>query len=596
MKYHLQVLRDINTDYKKKPILYLDKWAVPLDILFSKNDINVMPSYLENRNEEDLSYSKLTILESKIMQKLCDSLNAIHGVNYSIRFWYILLGQWVRRFTRYVYNRYHSLKCCFNVYEISSVGLYDIDVQDVLTKDYNHFMCEINQDELSSYVIDKIIRYKNKEKIIMYGDKECLSVQNELKLQQSMSNRTKWKIRIAELISLFANKLNSNSAPVITSTYMTRVNEALLQVLFGNFPLLYINTEYSPELDMNASLREMLKHKLYSGFSVGFESFVMAIIPELIPKIYLEGFNDLIKRSKQLPLPSNPKFIFTSNRYISDEVFMAWTGLKIDLGAYYFLIQHGNVSGESKNHNPSIEELVCDKYLTWGWCHNRHKHVRSFVSNGKVSSLPKSVNKRGCLLLIERGCIGRERIEDVSERYINYLDSKAIFYGGVKKEIKSKIIIRMHIIMYLIPLFDERNRWFEVNNAIQFDSPNNSVGDSIKNSKLVVYFYQSTGILESISANMPFLAYLDDFDSLTVEAKRAYQIMIDVGVFYIDVKQLALKVNDVWDNTDKWWGSLEVQRARKYFSRLLARSEKSPVLRLKNVLSDQCGLISKNNN
>jgi len=594
MKYYLQVLRNIDINHDGLSVLYLDRWAVPLDILFGNNDITVMPSYLEDRNEVDVSYSRLTILESKVMQKLCESLNAIHGVEYSTRFWYILVGQWVRRFTRYVYNRYHSLECCFNTYDISSVGLYDIDVQNVLTKDYNHFMSEINQDKLCSYIVEKIIRYKNKEKIIRYSNKEYLPIQNDLKLQQATSNRTKWKIRIAEFISLFSNKLNSNAAPVITSTYLTKFNELLLQMFFGNFPLLYINTEYSLKLDRSASLRGRLKDKLYNDNSVGFESFVMMIISELIPKVYLEGFNALITRSNQLPLPSNPKFIYTSNRYISDEVFMAWTGLKVESGTYYFLSQHGNVSGESKNHNPSIEELVCDKYLTWGWCHNIHKHVSSFVINGKVLSLPKRVNKDGGLLLIERGYIGRERIEDVSERYINYLDSKDIFYGHLKKELKSKIIVRMHIIMHLIPLFNEKNRWLDLDNAIKFDSPNNSVVDSIKSSKLVVYFYQSTGILESIAANMPFLAYLDDFDSLTVEAKKAYQIMIDVGVFYIDVKQLALEVNNVWENTDKWWASLEIQQARKKFSKLLARSEKSPVFRLKNTLSEQCSLVSKN--
>ena len=109
----------------------------------------------------------------------------------------------------------------------------------------------------------------------------------------------------------------------------------------------------------------------------------------------------------------------------------------------------------------------------------------------------------------------------------------------------------------------------------------------IKQSRLIIHGYDSTGILETLSFNIPSLAFWqNNFEHLRESAKPYYQLLVDSGIVHTSAESLANKVNEVWDNVDAWWCQSNVQDARLKFCERYARTSKNPLGELKIILNN----------
>jgi putative transferase (TIGR04331 family) len=100
-----------------------------------------------------------------------------------------------------------------------------------------------------------------------------------------------------------------------------------------------------------------------------------------------------------------------------------------------------------------------------------------------------------------------------------------------------------------------------------------------------VHSYDSTGILETLSQNIPTLAFWQNgFEHLRESAKPYYQLLVDVGIIHLTPESIAQKVNAVWDDIDAWWMQDNLQDARKKFCNQYARPSRNPVNQLIKLL------------
>jgi putative transferase (TIGR04331 family) len=108
-----------------------------------------------------------------------------------------------------------------------------------------------------------------------------------------------------------------------------------------------------------------------------------------------------------------------------------------------------------------------------------------------------------------------------------------------------------------------------------------------KQSRLLIFSYDSTGILEALTSNIPTLAFWQNgLDHLNDSAKIQYQKMIEAGIFYLNPESLAKTVNEIWDSVEFWWNQESIQIARVEFCRQYARSSKSPLKDLRKILKE----------
>ncbi len=584
-KYNISTVSGYGFSDNDFPILCLDRWTSfkyrsDFDDNYCKH-IDCPCDY--NNNQMDREYSYINKLESELLTSLVISLNEIHGLNKSYRFWQILIGHWLRSTIRYAYNRYKSLSALLNEYDIQSISLLKYDYDLIVPKNYKDYSRKVNDNSRDSFILRQILIYLKADHLIVDVDNNISK--DFIDNNSSKTEKVSFVRKIIVYLSRITKKLNFDNNPVIISTRMTRLQEILLQLSFYSLPYgLYFKD--CKDIEINTVKREALYTLMVGEVQKeGFEGFVINLISKMIPKSYLEEYNHLHEEANNLHLPKKPKFIFTSNSFQSDDVFKLWIATNVEKGIKYIVGQHGNVYGESKYDSPYIEEITADKFITWGWKYNS-KYLKGFILNKHYGKFKyrESHGKSKNLLLIERGTRGKKHIEEISIEYEKYLSSKKEFYTNLGLNIKDRLIIRPTAITIANNALGEIKQWSEMSQKIQVETTDIRIDKLVNKSDLVVCFYQGTALLELLAANYPVVGYLDRYDSLNVESKKYYDLLVEVGICHIDVHSLAAEINSAWSDVSAWWYSKKVQRARNEFCSNYARTSSSPVSDMRKLI------------
>ena len=134
--------------------------------------------------------------------------------------------------------------------------------------------------------------------------------------------------------------------------------------------------------------------------------------------------------------------------------------------------------------------------------------------------------------------------------------------------------------------WSEEARWQAFDSSLKIDTGDTDIRELIAQSRLVVHSYDSTGILETLSQNIPTLAFWQNgFDHLCDSAKPHYQLLVDAGIVHLTPESVAQKVNEVWSDVDSWWNNETTQCARRHFCNNYAQISDTPLLEMKNTLT-----------
>ena len=162
------------------------------------------------------------------------------------------------------------------------------------------------------------------------------------------------------------------------------------QIKNNQIPKLWrsINVPYT-ELDINK--RNYLKKRINKYSSPNsFDIFYNILLERLvyhIPRIYLEGFEELESFCLKLPWPAKPSKIFTSIGFYSDDVFKKWCASKVENGSKLVTFQHGGHYGIGKfDSTEEHQTKISDQFLTWGWSEKNKDFIKPF---GMVKPLKK---------------------------------------------------------------------------------------------------------------------------------------------------------------------------------------------------------------
>jgi putative transferase (TIGR04331 family) len=335
--------------------------------------------------------------------------------------------------------------------------------------------------------------------------------------------------------------------------------------------------------DCNKSVREKLKNKFISRSACKLEEIITSLLFDLLPICYLEGFGDLEKIANRQPWPRDPKFIFTSNNYEADEIFKFWCATKVEKKIKYFVGQHGNRYGISKNFSDQIEEITSDKFITWGYKGKLPQHTPAFVlkTAGDKKERPRF---NGGLLLIQQHLPHRYETWDTDAEFVQYFDDQKEFVKMLSTNPKKELLIRLHHAHNFFR-WNEMKRWTDFDPSINIDDGSVNIKKLISKNKLIVQSYNSTGTLETLSKNIPTLIFWQNkLDIIEENAIPNFQLLINAGILHLSPKSAANKVNEIWDKTENWWQQKNVQDARKEFCDIYARKSKNPVFELKKIL------------
>ena len=89
----------------------------------------------------------------------------------------------------------------------------------------------------------------------------------------------------------------------------------------------------------------------------------------------------------------------------------------------------------------------------------------------------------------------------------------------------------------------------------------------LKKSRLVFFNYDSTGLLENLSLNIPSVClWHDTYSHLNEDYVKKYKKLVEAKILFEDFDQLLDHINKYWDNIDQWWLSTRTQKIIKEFN------------------------------
>lgn len=584
---HLITTADERTWKFDRPVIFLGEWCRAYDRKEIWQDMNaiIAAPYGLGKARKDADRAEARILEEKVFPILCDVLNQYHGTHHDLRFWQIVLGHWFRRYVDVILNRVRTLEKCLHTYQLSGVTACTDEDYSLAPLSTYTALSAFNDDIWNNALCVRILRLMGGAgcpvEVIAGGEFKGGLGASMATNASPMQKVWKWSYRqVRNLIELFSRE----SDALIINSGLPRIEEIKLQLALRQMPQLWTSPQFEIVASPSHTLRRSLSDQLTDGVSEGLLGILRLLVFELLPVCYLEGFVELEENVQQLPWPKTPKLIFTSNNFDTDELFKLWTATKVEAGHKYVVGQHGNSYATHRYHCPAtIEEVTADKFLTWGWEGGLPQHTSAFIFK-MAGRKPGVYNRNGGLLLIETIMDLRINTWDVAAEFNVYFEDQKSFVAELSGVPRRNLTVRLHAAWRRLK-GGEAYRWHEFDPDINIDWGASAIGALISQSRLVVHSYDSTGILETLSQNIPTLAFWqNELDHLQDSARPYYQLLVDAGIVHLTPETAAAKVNAIWDDVDGWWSQRSVQEARKKFCDRFAKAERHPVQEIKRLL------------
>ncbi len=552
-----------------QPVLFLGEWCR----LYSRKsawagmDAMVAPYHWDNRKKLHADYIYLQGLSDKLLVVLSNSLNEIHGVNHSIRYWRILVGPWLGYFIQILFDRWAMLVQVQRNDDILCISLKRKgNIDKFVPNDTEEFISFFLRDEWNDFIYREIAEWLG----ISVESREL--IQQEAKDAWSLNADSKSRLYGAYLknaVNYIFGLLGRDDEYFFISTYLGLKKNLLLQFKLGQVPRLWQSTVAS-EAVISEDARAW---KMLGGENQEFERLVCDLIPKNIPKIYLEGYFNLQKILFQVPWPKTPKTIFTSNSFISDDVFKAWAASKVEKGAPFVVGQHGGNYGMALwNFSEDHQLAIADQYLTWGWIKCGQENI---VPIGNFKKMPSALpNFNGSALLVET-TVPAQSCHMFSApvgagQWQEYFQDQTRFVMALSENLRNKLLVRLSPQDYG---YSQEQRWKDIFPNIELDSGSCPISALMNRSRISIVTYNATAYLESMALNFPTIIFWNPIHwELRKDALPIFEKLKKVGIFHETPESAAQHMEDIWNTLSDWWFSVKVQAVRLEFCEKYVRT------------------------
>jgi len=578
-KLCLIMTADENLWPKKKNVIFLGDWCKHDDRkhMWKKfKGIDAKP-FIVNKKQFLEDYKYVNKIYEVILLRLVKTLNKIHNKTFNKQDWESLVGHWLKRFLIVYFNRYKTIKLCLKNYNIGNLCFYPKNSFSLTTKNLEEFTHACN-DPTWNAVFWQIIINNLKHNI-----NKITYVTKPIKSKISVINKSYKKSRLRQFLENLSGYFSKNSKYMIIDPYLPKLLTLCLCISLRIFPQLWNKSNKEIKSTENKILREKLNFSISSKTDDEFLKICLQILSKCIPISYLEGLKEIEINAKKRNFPRNPKVIFTSNAFFSDEEFKYWVIYQRKKKAKYIIGQHGSNYGIERFYHPRLEEEIPDQFITWG-DNIYSKNIRSgFVFTAPKTKMIKH-NTKGNILLVELSPPFHIYHHDEFFRYKNYFKNQIKFYNQLDENLKKEVVIRLPGLSKNLN-FNEIDKWKRINKYINIDDFSCPIKKAISNSKIVVFSYFSTGFLECMCQNVPTIGFWNEpLYNVLKNSKNDLKKLMDVNIVHGNYKSASLHLNSIGASVEDWWNSERVQQARFIFIKKYASLEKNPINFLKNII------------
>ena len=476
----------------------------------------------------------------EVLNEIASNLNEIHSVRYSTRFWNIFVGAWLQQFVDLVVAQICNDSSAPTVNSV-------------------HFPPAQNMREFQGFAKnDNFVQQLRSE---IGSNNYILTNQNTIQFNAIVD------VNVSGSTTEFGR-------PFLSTTYLSRFYETMLQIRLGRFTIRLKPVEVHPQTT-DATIRKALHIKSDQPRSVS--QLVLSLLPKYMPHVYLESYKYLSTTPMPWKSRKFPRVIFTSNRHLYDDVFNFWTAHATELGSRLVLGQHGGFYGISEFPSAAErhEKQIADRYLTWGWSAKGKSIAGPATILVGVKPIKRKTPKHLVVVTDQLFTTPRSIFSDIGEssRYLENINLLINELGPAK----SSVLVRM-------PLTHAESggsqvQWFNEHlPQTALDTGQQKFRQLLKESKLVVIPHNGTTLIESIALRVPTIIFWDrSIVWMRSEAEAAFDALEEAGIFHRTPESAAAFINSIWDDVDGWWNSPATLEARKHFTDQYARTVSRPV-------------------
>ena len=563
---------------QKENILFLGEWCKNYERrhVWNARNHETVPFHWDDRDKLGRDYDYLQSLHHALLRCLVASLNELHQVDYSVRYWQILLDPWLMAYVAIVFDRWECLRIAFEQYgefetivpkevaakvpPLSYSGFFD---QAPCSDEWNHALYQgIIESEYSG---NCSIR---KEQILIGGAKNGLI--SAIRTQRSVLRR--FASRFALEVDRFIGNRFSQYDVVFLNSYFNWLSLNRLNLAIGQVPRLFRN-KFKGDDSLTDSLPSSVGSPDRSGIrldfrsSSPFEEFTKRWIIRDIPCCLVESYPALSLRARNIPIKT--KAIITANDHWANISAKAWMAEQTNKGVKLVILEHGG-SFPARKELFDFEEDIADIKATWFLPYHT-KHAR--LPPSKLVSVFKKTLPRFATSSCRKYCsvIGSE-----CPSYVN----RAHYYP-----MAAQCLVSLDLIVRVYERLDERvrelfrvkpypnlgwNTWQRYSDILGAEHvlTEKKMDRVFDLSKLIVCTYPETTFSEAMASGVPtVMIYSEHLYERHPVAFPLIEILRSARIIFHDPMIAAAHINAIWNDPIQWWNGTDVLEARKEFRR-----------------------------
>jgi len=570
-----------NNYYKEKDILLAGEWVLEnRETEVDKKNYEIFYSKSDKK-----SYRKINCLNSdkiyeNIIVDLSKELNSLHSVSLSSRAWNIIFGNWLKHFINICYERNYLLFEILERYKIKNIYGIQNDNFKFCSDDTRSIYYSSSDEIWNNNFFYEILNYydlpveKNFKKIHNLNEKdEHKLIKKRTPILKSLT------LKFFGYLKFFIKK---NDA-VITGTHMPFFYEKLLESSYLQVPQIYNPKQIFYEF-YNEDMRSRIKLPYSSEKNI--DNFIRKKISKFLPICFVESFKNIYENCEK-NFPSNPKFILTGYAFEHDENFKFYTAKKTSNKTPYYVLQHGNTYLVEDFVLNRCEYKVTNKFFTFGY--GKKSFTKPFCNQ---ITLGKSLKykKEGLLHVIVSPLLNRVFSYDRSQEFNKSLRLVYEFEKQIDQRLKDKILLRLNGEYFKT----KRGKWLNKKYFKNFQKNQIDYGieksymDNLKNSRINLFFYDSTGILENLIYNVPTIGiWPNQYNHIEDEFVEKYKFLKNANIIFDDLSSMINHLNNIWEDVGAWWFSDETQDNISNFNKdFNKKGNLNSVFKLKNYINN----------
>jgi putative transferase (TIGR04331 family) len=247
-------------------------------------------------------------------------------------------------------------------------------------------------------------------------------------------------------------------------------------------------------------------------------------------------------------------------------------------GSKLIILQHGGTYGLARKFvNQDHEFKIADIFLSWGWSTEINCKVipgSMMIMNNHVA---RKIYDQPHILWVIGGELRYSYklwSQTIGAQWDKYINEQIDFYSSLTRKLQKATLVRL----YNGSGWNEKERFLAVFPDISITESKEKLRDLSTKSRVVVLTYNATTFLETLSLNIPTIIYWDTGQwELSDEGIPYFDELKSVGIFHETPVSAAAKIEDVWDDIEKWWMQDELQTVVRKFVHNYARTSDNDI-------------------